>query len=127
MAHNEKINANSVSKITEMIESLEIKKQILETKMEIADLKAKEHIQKQHLNAQKLGTARVNRARQLREQRQASKNPKVYNEDNRVNLRLDLNKAISDKRKDRNYMILKNANRKRFQSIVDRKNKQESI
>jgi len=40
---------------------------MLETKLRIAELKAKEHIQKQLLKAQEMGTAKVNLAKETRE------------------------------------------------------------
>lgn len=39
--------------------------------MQIAELKAKEHIQKQFLKAQEMGTAKVNMARKNREEIEA--------------------------------------------------------
>lgn len=88
--------------------------------MQIADLKAKEHIQKQLLKAQKMGTTRVNQARQQREELKAKENSKVYKEDNGSDIKKSLNKSISDKNKERNYNILKNAMKQRFQSVVKR-------
>eukprot|EP00494_Astrolonche_serrata_P023657 UN23915 len=128
MQHNDKIQEAKIRKIEGRINVNELQQEILNTKMQIADLKAKEHIQKQLLKAQSMGTAKVNKAKQIREEIQAKEMSKrVFMEDSDKDVKSLLNNAISEKNKQRNYDILKNANRKRFQSIVDRSRKAQSI
>ena len=67
VAHYEKI-VNAPEKMEEKFNNeLEIKQGLLDTKMQIAALKAKEEVVKQQLKAQQLGTERVQLAKQRRQ------------------------------------------------------------
>jgi len=129
LEHNDKVRETQIKKIEEQLNLNILKQQMLETKLRIAELKAKEHIQKQLLKAQEMGTAKVNLAKETREVREAKRNSMALylsDEEKQDSKALALN-AIVQRNKDRNYGILKNANTKRFQSIMDRQKKAKDL
>lgn len=114
MNHNNRVDQTQIKQVEKQINTNELQQQILSTKLEIAALQAKEHIQKQLLKAQQMGTARVNQAKNNRELLQAIIVSKTTYKEDRVNKKQVLNNSISEKHRNRNYEILKTVNKKRF-------------
>lgn len=125
--HHDKVRVAKERKDMGPEEKQALQKQIYETKMQIAELRVVQHRQKQLLKAQEMGTTKVLKAQKKRELLDAEKQASMINPNKNVFKVKLVYQIHSDKLKERNYEIMKNLNRKRYQSVNDRRQKAQSL
>lgn len=125
--HSDRVRDALERKLAQPSHKQELYQEIHQTKMQIAELRALEHRQKQLLKAQEMGTVKVLRAQKNRELLNAQNESKKIAKPNRGIFKVKLVYEIQEKNKQRNYEIMKNLNRKRFQSVSERQKKAQSL